>query len=225
MKDAQYLSEKFPKLEHWTKSINDKDLRGFITESDSEETEAEMEENLASQNLSGLLEILEEDQTQISIKDHGNEGHEDHEKSDEKQDDEEWDEMCEMLSQNLSQKSIESQKSRVESPELLHNLSQKSIESQKSRAESPDLFASNSDTDEDLNDSKQKSSAEIDFSPIRHNNSVKESIDLDPIDFDPDKKNNSAEESISLKRKSSPKSDPDIGNLSKRSKLNDSPLR
>ena len=105
LKDAQYLSQQYPELDYWRKCINDKDLRGFVTDDENDDDEDGNvsdvnHDTIASHNLSNLLEILEKSDDTI-------------EKVDES--DKEWDEMCQIL----SQKTNESRAERAESPELL----------------------------------------------------------------------------------------------------------
>ena len=104
LKDAQYLSQQYPELDYWRKCINDKDLRGFVTDDENDDEDGNgsdvNRDTIASHNLSNLLEILEKSDDAI-------------EKVDES--DKEWDEMCQIL----SQKTNESRAERAESPELL----------------------------------------------------------------------------------------------------------
>ena len=37
LKDAQYLSQQYPELDYWRKCINDKDLRGFVTDDENDD--------------------------------------------------------------------------------------------------------------------------------------------------------------------------------------------
>ena len=154
LKDAQYLSQQYPELDYWRKCINDKDLRGFVTDDENDDDDGNgsdvNRDTIASHNLSNLLEILEKSDDAI-------------EKVDES--DKEWDEMCQIL----SQKTNESRAERAESPELLCSddddqiveilgekehengfeicqiLSQKTNER---RAESPEIICSDDDDDD-----------------------------------------------------------------------------
>ena len=98
IQDAKYLAKRFPRVEQWRKfveNINNPLFAGFL-----EQEEAETEAEIASQNLSGLLEVLEEEMTVNE--------------SDEI--DEEWSEMCDVLQ---SQKSVltQSPQASVVSPD------------------------------------------------------------------------------------------------------------
>ena len=102
LKDAQYLSQQYPELDYWRKCINDKDLRGFVTDDENDDDDDGNgsdvnHDTIASHNLSNLLEILEKSDDAI-------------EKVDES--DKEWDEMCQILSQKTNER-------RAESPEIL----------------------------------------------------------------------------------------------------------
>ena len=101
LKDAQYLSQQYPELDYWRKCINDKDLRGFVTDDENDDDDGNgsdvNRDTIASHNLSNLLEILEKSDDAI-------------EKVDES--DKEWDEMCQILSQKTNER-------RAESPEII----------------------------------------------------------------------------------------------------------
>ena len=97
LKDAQYLSQQYPELDYWRKCINDKDLRGFVTDDENDDDDGNgsdvNHDTIASHNLSNLLEILEKSDDAS-------------EKVDES--DKEWDEMCQILSQKTNERRAES---------------------------------------------------------------------------------------------------------------------
>ena len=179
LKDAQYLSQQYPELDYWRKCINDKDLRGFVTDDENDDDDDGNgsdvnHDTIASHNLSNLLEILEKSDDAI-------------EKVDES--DKEWDEMCQILSQKTNQSRVE----RAESPELLCSdddglgideilgetekehensfemcqiLSQKTNER---RAESPEILCSDDDEIDEILGEKEEG----------HENSLKRKPSLD----------------------------------------------
>ena len=100
LQDAQYLAQTYPELDYWKKCINDKDLRGFVTD----ESEDDEKENFENHNLSNLLEILEHSDTSEKG---------DTSDNNDKNDDE-WDEMCQILSQKSNNTGCE----RSESPDI-----------------------------------------------------------------------------------------------------------
>ena len=102
IQDAKYLANTFPQVDQWrtfVENINNPSFAGFAMEEDEDIAE------IASQNLSGLLDILEEEETSEN----------------ESEVDEEWSEMCEVLQ---SQKSLTTQSphgskdDRSESPDI-----------------------------------------------------------------------------------------------------------
>ena len=179
LKDAQYLSQQYPELDYWRKCINDKDLRGFVTDDENDDDDDGNgsdvnHDTIASHNLSNLLEILEKSDDAI-------------EKVDES--DKEWDEMCQILSQKTNESRVE----RAESPELLCSddedlgieeilgvkekehensfemcqiLSQKTNER---RAESPEILCSDDDEIDEILGEKEEG----------HENSLKRKPSLD----------------------------------------------
>ena len=173
LKDAQYLSQQYPELDYWRKCINDKDLRGFVTD-DEDNDQDDNYDTIASHNLSNLLEILEK-------------SYDASEKVDES--DKEWDEMCQIL----SQKTNESRTERAESPELLCSddddqgidgiLGEKehensfemcqilSQETKERKAESPEILCSDDDDDQGID--------EILGEKYEHENSLKRKPSLD----------------------------------------------
>lgn len=178
LKDAQYLSQQYPELDYWRKCINDKDLRGFVTDDENDDDDGNgsdvNHDTIASHNLSNLLEILEKSDDAS-------------EKVDES--DKEWDEMCQILSQKTNESRVE----RAESPELLNSdddgqgideilgetekkhensfeicqiLSQKTNER---RAESPEILCSDDDEIDEILGEKEEG----------HENSLKRKPSLD----------------------------------------------
>ncbi len=177
LQDAFYLSEKFPKLVHWRNSIRNQDLRGFIEEDEDVEASDHGDKiNLeASQNLSNLLEILEE--------------HAEDDTQDEKSL-EEWDEMCQILSQKPHQSGDKSHldedtKDVLESHETEAKKEEPfKDQSQMDGYESPDLFEDEDEAEESVKENladnhsiiakKRKSSIGCDA-----NVSKKSKLDLD----------------------------------------------
>lgn len=113
LEDAKYLAKLCPQLEHWKTSISDQSLRGFISDSEenSENQQQRFEESklIASQNLSNLLNILEEENSE----------------EEEEENDEEWNEVCQYLSQQSKDEThdenLADQPSGYESPDLFED--------------------------------------------------------------------------------------------------------
>ena len=121
--DAKYLAKNYPQVDEWkvfVDNLNNPNLAGFL---DGQENSIE---DVASQNLSGLLDILEGEVI---------------DKSDNEDDDNEWSEMCEILQ---SQKSSSIVKCSSENSAM------------NSRSESPDLFDLSDQDDKDNEEIKEK---------------------------------------------------------------------
>ena len=98
--DAKYLAKTYPQVDEWKKfvdDLNNPEFAGFL-----ESSQDNCSQDVASQNLSGLLDILEDEVI---------------DKSDD--DNEEWSEMCDILQSQKSSPVVKSaMNSRSESPDL-----------------------------------------------------------------------------------------------------------